>query len=489
MDERSTLPPENRAALPPVVQAYLAFLEREIEQMALLRDQVATLQATVTKLEAKLPEAEARAKQHSGNSSRPPSRDPPSAPARPKRAPTGRKRGGQKGHPRHLRLEVAEEDLAAIIERRPAQYPECAASLPAGLPSEGEPRRVQVWEVPPIRPEVVEHRGIAVRCPRCQELAKPADLPHRAFGSHVTAIGGLHHGRYRLSMRETAGVFEDVLGVSMSASSVPRLCREVGSALDQPYTAAREHVPTQAHANVDETGWKQAGDKRWLWVAVTALCSVFLVAANRSAAVLADLLGEACRGVVTSDRYRAYLSIPLERRQVCWAHLKRNLRAFAERGGPIGEWGHEAVALVDQVFAAWHRFKQGERDRAGLQAEIAPLREKMQTLLAQETVLPSRTAQAFCHDVTKLEPALWTFAMVDGAEPTNNAAERALRPAVLWRKGCFGADSADGNTFVAKILTVAATCRQLRRHLLSYLTHAVIAHRANQPVPALVPTP
>jgi transposase len=257
-------------------------------------------------------------------------------------------------------------------------------------------------------------------------------------------------------------------------------------ALRTPYETVREQVAKQAHANIDETGWKQADDKRWLWVAVTALCTLFVVATNRSAAVLTTLLGETFAGIVTSDRYRAYLTLPIKRRQLCWAHLKRNLLAFAERGGPIGDWGMEEVALVAKVFAAWHRFKQGERDRAGLQAEIAPLREQMQALLAQGTKLPSWSVRAFCNDVSKLEPALWTFARVEGVEPTNNAAERALRPAVLWRKGCFGADSEAGNGFVAKILTVVATCRQQQCDLLAYLTDTVAAHRRGQSAPLLL---
>jgi transposase len=87
--------------------------------------------------------------------------------------------------------------------------------------------------------------------------------------------------------------------------------------------------------------------------------------------------------------------------------------------------------------------------------------------------------------VRKLEPALWTFVTVAGVEPTNNAAERALRPAVLWRKSCFGADSTDGNRFVANILTASATCRQPKEHLLTYLTNAVIAYRGGQPIRAI----
>src|ERR1019366_6322850 len=80
-------------------------------------------------------------------------------------------------------------------------------------------------------------------------------------------------------------------------------------------------------------------------------------------------------------------------------------------------------------------------------------------------------------DVSARESALWTFVTTEGVEPTNNAAERALRPAVLWRKGCFEADSDDGNVFVARILTVRETCRQQQRHLLRFLTDTIIGSR------------
>ena len=121
--------------------------------------------------------------------------------------------------------------------------------------------------------------------------------------------------------------------------------------------------------------------------------------------------------------------------------------------------------------------------------EMAPQRAAMHTLLERGGPLPSGTLRAFCNDGGKLAPALWPFVTGEGGEPTNNVAERALRPAVLWRKGCFGADRTQGNPFVAKILTVAATCRPNKRHLLTDLTDAVSADRNGQPSPALLPSP
>jgi transposase len=288
-------------------------------------------------------------------------------------------------------------------------------------------------------------------------------------------------------MRETTEALADLFGVPLAPGSVPALCREVNATLEEPYEQVVAQVEGADHANGDETGWKQAGARRWLWVAVTARGTLFLVAKNRSAAVLVTLVGEAFDGVVRSDRYQAYLSIPIERRQVCWAHLKRNLAGFAERSGEVGDWGQGVLGLVEKVFAAWYRFKDGGGDRAALQGEIAPLRVQMPGLWERGTTLPSWIAQALCNDVRKLEPALWTFASVAGVEPTNNAAERALRPALLWRKGCFGADSADGNHFVAKILTASATCRQQKKHLLTYLPASVSAYRDGTPAPSLLP--
>jgi transposase len=195
--------------------------------------------------------------------------------------------------------------------------------LEVALPAEGEPTGVQVWEIPPIVPEVIEHRGDRVRCPHCAALVPAPDLPAGAFGPRLTAMVSLLHGRFRLSMRETTVVFAELFGVPLGPGSVSALCQETSAALDQPSEQVRARVEAEIHANVDETGWKQARERRWLWVAVTLLCTLFVVAKNRSTAVLRTVLGETFAGVVRSDRSKAYLSIPFERRQICWAHTIR----------------------------------------------------------------------------------------------------------------------------------------------------------------------
>jgi transposase len=462
-----------------------------------LRDLVQTLGEQVADLQA-------RVNQHSANSSRPPSSDPPSAPPRPRQPPSPRRQGAQPGHSGRHRPLLPPEQVDELIVHLPTDCPYCQTTLPIDLPLNENKAvlRQQVWDMPPIRPHVTEHQFPTVTCPHCQhDLRAPQPqgvqaLPPGggAFGAQVTSVVGLLHGRYRLSTRETAALLADLFGLEVSLGSIPALCQSVSEAVAPVYQQVQRQVEVAPALNVDETGWKEAGAKRWLWVAVArgaaaTVCTLFAVTQHRSAACLRRLLGgESSRfgGVVGSDRFKAYLSVPVTRRQLCWAHLKRNLTAFHERDGPVGEWGGAMLEQVGQLFAAWHAVCEGELDHSGLLDSIAPVQKAMWELLTQGQSLPVAGVRAFSQELLKLWPALWMFVDMEGVEPTNNVAERALRPAVLWRKGCFGAQSTTGNEFVERILTVTTTCQQQERHVLTFLTQAVQAHWSQLPAPNII---
>jgi transposase len=171
---------------------------------------------------------------------------------------------------------------------------------------------------------------------------------------------------------------------------------------------------------------------------------------------------------------------------MCWAHLKRDFQKLVDRGRTAAATGTAALAIEREVFALWHRFKQGELDRAALQTEIKPLQVRLWQVLDRGVQGDDLQTAGFCAQLCKLWPALWTFVHYDGMEPTNNVAERALRPAVLWRKGSFGCHSADGSRFAERMLTVAATCRQQGRNLLEFVVAANEAARLGTPPPSLV---
>ena len=476
--------PAEWAATPPAVRAALRAALVVIEQLLPLHQQLAALQQQVAELQARL-------NQHSGNSSKPPSSDPPSTPPRPARSPRGRARGAQPGHVGQHRPLLPEDEVQEIVPHHPLSCPTCLADLPPSLPDAAPILRQQVWEIPQVRPIVREHQYHSVCCPHCQALVRAergAAVPPGAFGPRVAATVGLLRGSYHLSDQEVGTLLFELFGLPISDGSVVALQTSVSVALATPYEAVRSTVQSAPVVNVDETGWKEAGARRWLWVVVTTTVTLFQVATGRGAGVVRQLLGTDFAGIVGSDRLKSYRCLALDRRQLCWAHLIRNLLALAERNGSLGAWAGDLLALAELMFAIWHQFRAGVIDRALLQAALVPIQASMRAILERGQRRYDQ-AQGLSDELLALWPALWTFAVVEGVEPTNNAAERALRPAVLWRKKSFGAQSQAGNTFVERILTIRATCTQQGRHLLTFLTEAVQAQWAGQPAPTLVPTP
>lgn len=465
------LPETVRAGLPRAVQAYLAALER-----------------SVAALSRRLAELEARQQQDSRSSSRPPSSDPPWK-RWPPQPPSGRRRGGQPGHAGHARPVREPEAVDAVVEHWPRVCPHCATTL-EDTPEVGEPERQQVCELPERRAQLTEQRLHAVRCPGCRRVVRatrPPETGQGAFGPRLSATVGLLHGRYRLSAREVVALLADSWQVSLSLGSVAQLCARVAAALAAPVAQVQAAVQRAPALNVDETGWRQGRQKRWLWTASTPEQTLFRLTASRAATELEPLLGAQFAGVVGSDRYRVYDTLPTEQRAVCWSHLKRDFAGWALWGGELGAWGRALLEQERALFALWHRFRQGVLTRPALLAEALPIQQQVRTLLEQGQQRPP--TRGFCRNLLRLWPALWTFLEREGVEPTNNAAEQALRPAVLWRKGCGGTQSETGDRFVERILTVAATCRQQGRNLQTYLTDAVRAQGLGLAPPPLLAPP
>jgi transposase len=427
---------------------------------------------------------EARLAQTSQTSSRPPSSDPPGTP-RPHRPPSGRRPGGQPGHPGHHRPLVPVAQVQAVVPCVPTHCHRCGRRLRGTDPT---PRRHQVTEVPPVRPVVTEYQRhtLGCRCGAQTTGALPPGVPAGAFGPRLVALAALCTGVYHLSRRTTVGLLHDLCGVELALGSVTACEQATSQALAGPVAAAQAYVQQQPVAHVDETGWREARGRAWLWVATTVTVSVFLIHARRGVAAAQALLG-AFAGLLISDRWSAYAHWPLRGRQLCWAHLRRHFAAFAELAGAPGPVGQALLAETDQLFTWWHRVRDGTLSRATFQRYVRPLRRRVEALLLVGSRGAHGPTAATCRELLILAPALWTFVRVPGVEPTNNAAERALRGAVLWRKGCFGTHSAAGSRFAERMLTVAATLRQQDRNLVTYVTQACTASLCGEPAPSLLP--
>jgi transposase len=452
----------------------------------------AAAQALILAQQERIRDLETRLAQTSANSSRPPSTDPPQAPPRRKTPPTGRKRGGQPGHRGTFRALLPVEQVEEVVTAVPEMCRHCGQPFPEIIRSRwARAWRHQVMELLPLAVRVTEYQMVARRCSSCGNRTRadlPVGVPRRSFGARLTAVVALLSGRYRLSRREVRQLLQDLWQVRVSLGAVVRQEQAQGAALAPVVEEAQAAVQQADAVNMDETGWWQEQRRAWLWTVVTDALTVFWIDRSRGGAVVDALLGSAFTGVVVSDRWSAYSHFPAERRALCHPHLRRDSQALADRGGeaePVGRWG---LADIERLFAPWHRFRVGEFDRPELRRRLIPLQARLGLLLRRGQENPDRKAAGLCRELTKWWPALWTFAQVDGVEPTNNGAERALRPAVLWRKGSFGSDSEAGSRFAERLLTIVATCRQQGR-LLDFLVAAGEAALEGSPRPSLLPAP
>jgi transposase len=484
--------PEDWALTPPSVQQVIMHV---LERLAALEEEVSSLRVENERMRE-------QTRRSSRNSSQPPSSDAPSAPPRPQRQSSGKNRGGQPGHQGHQRKLYPREECRSVNDHRPAQCGACGMVLAGEDPN---PVRHQVVEVPEVKPLVDEHRLHQLSCPACGELTRaplPVGVSESGYGPRLVATVGLLSGPYRQSERQTQQALEDFYQVEVALGTINNLRQEVSAALAAPVAEATEFVQAQEVANADETGWAQGNSdganpqrrKAWLWVLVTTWVTIFEVHLSRGQVAAQELLGEFV-GYLITDRWTGYSWWPLERRQLCWAHLIREFQKIAERGGASQRIGERLLEQARKLFELWQRVRDGTLTREGFAAAVVEIRAQVQQWLAAgaayevargDKSVRAKTART-CRELLKVEAALWLFVRVIGIEPTNNAAERALRPAVIWRRTSLGTQSALGSQFVARMLSVTLTLRAQQRNVLEYLTAACEASRQGKPAPSLLP--
>lgn len=449
---------------------------------------VAELRTQVADLQAKVRDLEARLGRNASNSSLPPSSNPPAAPKPVVKKPTGRKSGAQPGHEPHLRQRLPAPRVNEVRRFVPRTCRCCQAALPDQPgPNDPEPTWHQVVELPPLIAHVTEYQGHARTCPDCGALthaAIPAELRRHVVSPRLAALLAYLRGAHQVSQRGLEEIVETVLDVPLSLGTINRLERQMSAALLPAHAEALAAVRQAPVKHVDETGWKRAGG--WLWLAATASVAVFVIHARRGAAGLRALLGETVGGILCTDRWSAYNRLPVEQRQVCWAHLKRDFQKCADRGGAAAKVGEAGLRISRELFACWHRHRDGPPGRDALLEEVGPLARRLERVLSAGRRCADGPAAAFCGNLLELWPALWRFALEAGVEPTNNHAERMLRRGVLWRKRSFGSQSEGGCRFAERMLTVVQTLRLRKRSALDYLQDALAAHRAGLPAPQLL---
>jgi transposase len=292
-------------------------------------------------------------------------------------------------------------------------------------------------------------------------------------------------GAYRLSKAKAARLLTDLFSIPLCAGQVCATEAEVGQALrpvvDELLAAARLQP-----ANVDETSM---GRRRWLWVMVTAVATVYQIVSGRNRNALRALVGTDYRRVLTSDRHSIYSHLAEERHQWCWSHLRRDFQAMVDRDNAGSAIGEELLALSGQMLGWWKRVRDGTLTKvcfAGRLHAQRDFRVRFRGVLTQGSVCSCAKTAGTCRELLHGEVSMFLFAFVDGVEPTNNAAERALRHGVLWRKMSHGPKSVVGSEYLGCIWSVVETCRQHGRGVWDFLAACMAAAAEGRDLPSLL---
>jgi transposase len=457
------------ARQPPEAQAIIRLLLAEI---AVLKARIEELERQV---KGKTPQ----------NSSLPPSTQHPHARPQPPKRKSKKKRGGQPGHDKHERPLIPTDQCDDVQTLKPTECRRCSEKLSG---SDREPLRHQVWELPEIKPHVTEYQLHRLECARCGETTcaeLPVGVPRGQSGPQLMAFTALLMAFYRQSKRRTAEFLSTLLGQPCCPALTVKIENQVTAALRPSYAEVAAALPAEEQLNIDETATKEENGKAWLWTFVARLFTVFAVRATREATALTVFLGDKFHGIVTCDRAKMYWQVG--RLQWCWAHLKRDFQAIIDGGDARAKHlGQRLRHATCELFEHWADYRAGKISRAALLRRMGPVRRKMERLLLRGTQSGSRSVRGTCRELYEHRQWLWTFLYHEGVEPTNNAGERSLRHAVIWRKLSFGTQSAAGSRFVETMLTVIETCRQQRRNVFAFVTSAVEAHLAHQTAPSLL---
>lgn len=295
-------------------------------------------------------------------------------------------------------------------------------------------------------------------------------------------------GKYRLTKRLVASLLSDVLQVEMSTASVCKAEATMSTAVAPSVEEARQYVRNSDFAHLDETGWMERLRRAWLWTAVAGAITVFTIARSRGSAVAKEILGADFVGFLITDRWCGYNWADHFLRQLCWSHLKRDFQGMEDRGGPGAAFGIALLAQHKKMFGWWSQVKDGSLSQDDFIERMAPVQKRIERLLKNAAACPNAGKTAgMAREILKLKDGLFTFVQVEGIEPTNNAAERAIRPAVIYRKGSFGTFSEAGSRYVERIMSVVQSCKNQNRSIQQFLTRTLDAHLRKLAPPSLLP--
>ena len=456
----------------------------------LIARQTPEAQVIIRLLLAKIAELEARLNKTPQNSSLPPSTQHPHAKP-PRRKPKSERSNAavSRAMPKHERALIPSEQCDH--SRYPSSRRACrrcgrswpaAIREPAAAPGLGTPRNQAAGDgvstAPPRRAPI----AAASTCGRT--AARRAAQPSRsAAGRPDGPADGL--------LQTEQAARGPVPGTSPESTVFAGLGGQAaksgdgGSQAGLRRTGRRNCRPNRC-LGIDESPTKEARLKSWLWTFVASTYTVFALRTTRAATVLQELLTDAFDGVVNCDRAKMYWNS--RQAPVVLGASEAGFSGAHRSSGPPGQTpGTRPDASHAPVVSALGALpRRDDHPRGHVASDAADPPRRSTALLLRGAFSGNAKLVGMCKPLYDHRDWLWTFLDVEGVEPTNNVSERALRPAVIWRKLSFGTQSASGSRFVETILTVVETCHRQSRNSFEYLTAAIAGplRRSTRPVTA-----
>ncbi|MCB0360044.1 MAG: IS66 family transposase [Bdellovibrionales bacterium] len=452
------------------------------EELSVLRAANAALKQRVQELEEVIRRLEGQKNQNSTNSSRPPSSDPPGV-KKQRRRRSRRKVGGQPGHRGHSRrlAETADQVVLCDID---AVCPDCGGS---GI-CERRTRRHHVEELVEKPTRLTEYRVVSGRCSRCRKRRRgrlPAGVTPQSIGPRLQAVMVHLTGTLGVSRRQSVAFVAEVLGVKRSRATLSSTEARLSKVLEPTVDGIRDAIVQSPLMHLDETGHRRCGKRCTTWVLSTPKLATFYVGQRRDRKTLHRIQGNAFKGISVTDRYVVYDSVPDGRRQLCLEHLRRNFFGLVD-DPTHGVLAHRCYTAVRTVLRLWRLHRAAALSTPRYRYHVQRCRNRLEHELGQHRF--TGKLKTLAHTFIQRAASVWLFVDTPDIPPTNNAAERDIRPYVIRRKTSLHTWSLRGDRFLERALTVAISCRKLHRNPFAFLVDAFSAAIAGNSAPLLLPT-
>lgn len=371
-----------------------------------------------------------------------------------------KKLGAKKGHKAHPRK--VPEHIDREVKVIPKKCPKCGND---DLPDPSKWHTHTQIDIPPITEAIVTRYHVGwCYCSVCKEqVSLNEKLSHSLYGPNLYAAICYWKFKMGLTLEKMQRMLLDNYKLDISTGQISEILGRSGREFNGRYEDIGLSLLEQPHLHADETGWRVGGDNSWLWSLSNKDYSYYKVADSRGQDVVEDILGKSYSGVLASDFYGAYNKIDC-RKQKCWAHLLRELRDLAEKN-PKDEDIKYYLSRMGRFFRRGKKLQENCNNGINVDKGCVRLSNDFQSFIFHPP--NNEDLKRLSKRLIKYRNEMFTFIKA-GVEPTNNNAEREIRPAVLMRKISYGNRSERGSETQAILMSVIRTCAKQNTSFLDF---------------------